>query len=467
MEAAAMLTNKYKRIPLDHIEVLRDERQRRNLLIDDKFNKDNSFISSIKERGVMQPIIVEELPTGRYRLVAGERRYAASQQLGLPDIPARMAGDLSPLERQLVELEENIKRTELDWKDRARAVRRIHALYSEINGKDWTQTRTAHAIGIHQSVISDAIQAADAIDAGHPQVMAATSYRSARTIVTRHNERRIGDVLNALLAGDAKPVVTPPESILNLDFFEWVKTYSDAPFSFIHCDFPYGIGIDDSEQAKSATWGPYDDAEDLYWRLCTTLSENLDKLLLTQGHLMFWLPSDIRRQNETLDFFEKAAPSLNWIPIPLVWHKTDNRGILSDAKRRARHVYETALYASRGGRLVVRPVSDAYGAPTSKEIHQSEKPEPMLRHFFGMFVDEFTRMLDPTCGSGTALRAAESLGATHVVGLEVNTEFCESARTFLKKARNLRALERKPDANVGGSKGEPARENKDDRRTAV
>ena len=463
-----MLTNKYKRIPLDQIEVLRDERQRRNLLIEDKHNKDNSFVSSIKQRGVMQPIIVEELPEGRYRLVAGERRFAASQQLGLLDIPARMAGDLSPIERQLVELEENIKRTELDWQDRAKAVRRIHALYAEINGDGWTQTKTADAIGVRQSVISDAIQAADAVDAGHPQVMAATSYRSARTIVTRHNERRIGDVLNALLVDPKQPVVVPsPESILNVDFFDWIKTYSDAPFSFIHCDFPYGIGIDESEQAKSATWGPYDDAEELYWQLCTTLAENLDKLLLTQGHLMFWLPSDVRRQNETLDFFEKAAPSLDWIPIPLVWHKTDNRGILSDAKRRARHVYESALYASRGGRLVVRPVSDAYGAPTSKEVHQSEKPEPMLRHFFSMFVDEFTRMLDPTCGSGTSLRAAESLGATHVLGLEISPEFCEGARTFLKKSRNLRALERKPDGHVGGSKGESAGEDQRHRRTAT
>jgi predicted RNA methylase len=69
----------------------------------------------------------------------------------------------------------------------------------------------------------------------------------------------------------------------------------------------------------------------------------------------------------------------------------------------------------------------------------SEKPEPMLRHFFGMLVDENTVMLDPTCGSGSALRAAESVGAKYVLGIEANSEFAALARTALKQARALRA----------------------------
>jgi DNA modification methylase len=53
------------------------------------------------------------------------------------------------------------------------------------------------------------------------------------------------------------------------------------------------------------------------------------------------------------------------------------------------------------------------------------KPEAILRHFFEMFVDENTLMLDPTCGSGTALRAAKSLGAA--LGIEKNEVFAERA----------------------------------------
>jgi tRNA G10 N-methylase Trm11 len=62
----------------------------------------------------------------------------------------------------------------------------------------------------------------------------------------------------------------------------------------------------------------------------------------------------------------------------------------------------------------------------------------MLRHFFQMFVDENTRLLDPTCGGGSALRAAESLGASQVLGLEINKEYADNARVALKNFRNLR-----------------------------
>ena len=70
----------------------------------------------------------------------------------------------------------------------------------------------------------------------------------------------------------------------------------------------------------------------------------------------------------------------------------------------------------------------------------SEKPEPMLRHFFGMLVDENTVLLDPTCGSGSALRAANSLGARFVLGLERNAEFAGIAQDALARARKLKEV---------------------------
>lgn len=455
------LTNKYKRIPLVQIDVPRDERQRRTLDAE-------LLVDSIKKHGVIQPIIVEEVGD-RYRLVAGERRYTASAKIGIPDIPARLASDLSSTERQILELEENVKRLELGWKDEAIAIMRIHDLYVSINPIDeetgkskWTQEQTADALGVSKSLVSMNYQVAEELLADNPMVHGAPGLRAANNIVVRHNDRRVGDALNDLMEdlpvyvppdparpqiSSARPpaqiTVAKPESILNLDFFTWVESYSGRPFSFIHCDFPYGIEIHESEQANTAQWGGYEDSDATYWSLCKALCTNLNKLMTPQGHLFFWLPSDIWRQYETIEYFRVNAPSLDFVRIPLVWHKTDNRGILSDARRRARHVYESALYASRGGRLIVKSVSDAYGAPTSKEVHQSEKPEPMLRHFFQMFVDEYTRVLDPTCGSGTALRAAESLGATEVLGLEINSDYCDAARTLLRKHRNLRALDKR------------------------
>ena len=45
-----------------------------------------------------------------------------------------------------------------------------------------------------------------------------------------------------------------------------------------------------------------------------------------------------------------------------------------------------------------------------------------------MFVDESTRLLDPTCGSGNAVRIAEDMGAQSVLGLEIDPDFCQLAQ---------------------------------------
>jgi len=53
----------------------------------------------------------------------------------------------------------------------------------------------------------------------------------------------------------------------------------------------------------------------------------------------------------------------------------------------------------------------------------NEKPTAMLRHFMQMIVDEYTFMLDPTCGSANALKAAQALNAGSVLGIERDEEF--------------------------------------------
>ena len=67
--------------------------------------------------------------------------------------------------------------------------------------------------------------------------------------------------------------------------------------------------------------------------------------------------------------------------------------------------------------------------------HLSPKPEPVLRHFFKMLIDEHSVVLDPTCGSGTALCAAKSLGAAHILGIEIDKDYAERASIALEEAR--------------------------------
>src|SRR5215218_5646424 len=79
-----------------------------------------ALADSVKERGVLQPVLVRPLPGGRYELVAGERRWRAAQLAGLTEIPAvvRDRGDAEALEVALIE---NMARQDLNPVDEARA----------------------------------------------------------------------------------------------------------------------------------------------------------------------------------------------------------------------------------------------------------------------------------------------------------------------------------------------------------
>ena len=55
----------------------------------------------------------------------------------------------------------------------------------------------------------------------------------------------------------------------------------------------------------------------------------------------------------------------------------------------------------------------------------------MLEHFFSMLVSDTTRLLDPTCGSGSALRAAQSLGVKQMLGIEIDPEYAAQAQLSL------------------------------------
>jgi ParB family chromosome partitioning protein len=79
---------------------------------------------SIKKQGLLQPILVRELSNGRYEIIAGERRWRASQLAGLKEIPVilKHADDETAMAMALVE---NLQREDLNPMDQARAMHRL------------------------------------------------------------------------------------------------------------------------------------------------------------------------------------------------------------------------------------------------------------------------------------------------------------------------------------------------------
>lgn len=469
---------------LSEIWVARDDRQRRELDVSD-------LLESIPRCGVLVPIIIapQQGPDGQpYKLIAGERRFTAAKQLALESIPSRLMSDLSEHELAIIELEENLRRKDLSWQDQVAAFAKIHKMLiaqAQAKNENWSVERTAEFIGIHKSWLHRVLNVAAQLH--RPEVAALEGLSRAMNFVDREQERRASDAVSDIIsastdaigemlantigesgstpsdatlpadgaplqslreqarieiakAAAARPTILPAdESILHASFLEWAPQYSGPPFNFIHCDFPYGVNAFGGQWSGRDAVHNYEDTPDIYIALIKSLCANLDRVMAHSAHLMFWLSSDVLLQAETLALFAKLAPTLRFTTVPLVWFKSDNVGIMPDPKREARRVTETALVASREDRLLVKSVANCIAAQTNKEHHPHTKPESVLKHFFSMFVDGNTRMLDPTCGGGSALRAAEHLGASHVLGLELADEYVHSARSALKSFRVLKA----------------------------
>ncbi|MFT7646765.1 MAG: ParB family chromosome partitioning protein [Candidatus Poriferisodalaceae bacterium] len=109
----------YRELLLDSIEV--NQYQPRQHFDDAALE---TLTASVREFGVLQPVVVRELGPGRYELVAGERRWRASRKAGLATVPAvvRDIGDEASLVQAVVE---NIHREDLNPLEEAAAFRQL------------------------------------------------------------------------------------------------------------------------------------------------------------------------------------------------------------------------------------------------------------------------------------------------------------------------------------------------------
>lgn len=431
-----MTSGTFHSIPVTSITVERDRRQRKEV------TDVETLAESIGRIGLINPLTV----TREHILVAGERRLTAIRALGWTNVSVQYTDELSPHELHEIELEENIKRVDLPWQDQVRALEEYHRL-RVARAPSWTRTDTAKALGLALSGVTTQLDVAEKLS--DPRVAEAPKYSVARGIVQRDKERRtdasVAEIkkLAGAPASEPKAVRAEPDGIIQADFNRWAPVYEGPRFNFIHCDFPYGINAGDFAQGSAAAHGGYDDSEETYWTLCRTLAENLDRITSSSCHLMFWF--SMKFYEPTLRFLSERTDFIV-DPFPLIWMKTDNAGILPDPSRGPRRVYETAFFARRGDRKIIKAKANAVGAPTVRERHMSEKPESVLGHFFDMLVDDTSLVLDPTAGSGSAIRAAESRGVKLALGLELNKEYADRANQALRNARALR----RASANVAG-----------------
>ena len=112
----------------------------------------NDLQKSIKERGIIQPIIVRKSnENSKYEIIAGERRWLAAQKAGLHDVPVVVteADDLKSLEFAIVE---NVQRNDLNPLEEAQGYQRL------INDFSYDQEKVSKFIGKSRSYITNCLR---------------------------------------------------------------------------------------------------------------------------------------------------------------------------------------------------------------------------------------------------------------------------------------------------------------------
>ena len=140
-----------------------------------------SLAKSLKDKGLLQPLVVRPRADGTFEIVAGERRWRASQRAGIHELPV-LIRELDDRETLEIALIENIQRSDLNALEEARAYRQLMDQYN------YTQQQLADSIGKSRSHIANTMRLLSLpeaiqqqiengkLTAGHARSLVATEY---------------------------------------------------------------------------------------------------------------------------------------------------------------------------------------------------------------------------------------------------------------------------------------------------
>ncbi|MEG0230125.1 MAG: ParB/RepB/Spo0J family partition protein, partial [Oscillospiraceae bacterium] len=112
----------------------------------------NALAESIKSLGLLQPITVEQKDkTGKYRIIAGERRYRAAKMANLSELPCIVLKN-TDIKNSLISLTENVQRENLNIFEEADALKNI------LKNSNYTQESLAKELGKAQCTIANKLR---------------------------------------------------------------------------------------------------------------------------------------------------------------------------------------------------------------------------------------------------------------------------------------------------------------------
>lgn len=389
--------------------------------------------NSISSVGLLHPIVLRETSEG-FILVAGERRLRALETLWLlgdgcrhngalidpNEVPYVTLGELTPIEAEEAELDENLKRRDLTWQERAEALGRLHALRQQqaTNADEdhsirdtLTEIETTDYSGDRQAILLS--QHLD-----NPLVASAKSSKEAFKALKRVEDRET----NAKLAEQVgKTYNSSVHSLVNADCIDWLKECPDNSFDVLLCDPPYGMnsqGFGDGGGKMLNAVHRYDDSPQAWNRLMDQFCPLAYKVAKPEAHAYIFCDFDM------FHILRHKMLAAGWdvFRTPLIVYKLGS-GRVPRPEHGPRRQYEICLYAIKGDKNVTGIFSDVIPCRLEENIgHGANKPIELYTDLLRRSIRPGDSVLDAFAGTGTIFPAAHEC-KVYATGIEMSPEY--------------------------------------------
>lgn len=404
---------------------------------------------SIEDRGLLHPPVLRQEGEG-WVLVAGERRLKAiseifelggefscnGQVFRDGEVPFTNIGNLTVLEAEEAELDENLKRRDLTWQEHAAAVSRLHSLRSrQVEAKiaemsaDQAALLPVHTVadtaeevtGRRDGAYQDSVRK-ELIVARHltnPAVMKAKSADEAFKILKRQEEQKRNQAL-AIEIG--KSFTAEAHTLLNMNCLTFMKDPANAgKFDVILTDPPYGMGAQDFGDAGGKLSGiehHYDDSFEAWMNLMLEWTKLSYQITKPQAHAYVFCDID------NFPALRGMMREAGWYVFrtPLIVHKL-NSGRVPLPDQGPRRQWEAILYAIKGKKPVTHIYPDVIAVSGDENMsHGAQKPVALYQNLLQRSVRPGDEVVDTFAGTGPIFPAAHTYKC-RATGVEMNPEY--------------------------------------------
>lgn len=397
-----------RHVPIDRI-LVPEKRQRQEF----NPNAETELAESIATVGLINPLLVRYSGSDIV-LVSGERRLRAIKKLMMLDrkfycngdpvnpglVPCLALGtDVTELLAMEAELDENIRRMDLTWQERADATKHLYDLRRAKDPK-YNQEQLAKELGVSPMPISTNLVLARNLH--DPDVAKAkTAGDAMKIIVKKENEAK--NELHAAMIG--RDFTAKQHTLLMGDCIEIMKSMPDGSFDVILTDPPYGMNADEFGNAAGKLLTidhQYSDSPANFMRLMNAVAPEVTRLAKIAAHLY------VCCDNDGFHFLRQLFEKHGWnvFRTPIINFKQGS-GRVPLPEHGPRRCWEPILYAYRGGRKCTAIYGDVIQSHAEGNLgHGAQKPVDLFSDLLRRSVRAGDSVFDPFCGTGTIFEAA-------------------------------------------------------------